>query len=261
MAKSAKKKGFVPNEQDLVSNRLLLLLTIAFIAALGLMFLYRGFNTPGRVVFTYNLTLGVVILSGICLLLSLIWYFRNKKIKADEINKTITSGNTLKLCCIVFIASFLVYRYAVIAIRALYVAIPLYVALYFIYKVYSRGLFTISVMCSVNGIIFYLLDRLQNNISLSPYIMAIVAAFGALCVFELFTVAAAAKHEGKIGSITIMRNNEKTVWLYLEPAVSLVAVAAWFAVRGEVMRYGMFATIACALVGIVVYTADLMANG
>ncbi len=185
--------------EDLVSNKILLTITMGFVALIILMFLYKGFNSSSQILITYTIA---NVLFGICVVASAlcgIWFFKNRSNNVDESMNSITSTNSLKVALVFTISLGLIRFYDPALIKVFYVLVPLYVANYFIQKVYPLDLYIITLLGSVAALVTYALAQLLPTPSMA--VVAIILAF--YIVFALFIVVNALRAKKNDGVIKI----------------------------------------------------------
>jgi len=248
----AKEKGTV-NKQDIASNKLLALIIISFIAAMGLMFLYRAFTTAGRAAAAFNVTFVLCIVCAVATAAALFWRIRCFISKSDESSRTVTSRNLLRTCVIFLAASVAIYRLDVTAIKVIYVLLPLYVAIYFVLCVYGGTMGLITSLCAVNGVIFYVLNRILDAAGSRTGLY--LTLFAVVCAVE-FVVCFALNKNGKGGIFQQYRHD--LAICTISAVLPIVFLVLWFFAGTPAMRYGLFGVCAWWVFCLIYYTVDLM---
>ena len=138
--------------EEMVSNRLMIMIFIGFVALGVLILMYQRFGAAGQTSSTFTCA---YILTGVFAALTVIcfiWFLISRKKEKPLLPKTITSGNCLWTCFLFTVMFALVSKFDQKAIKALYIIIPAYVALYFIKKVYPKDFF-VTAACGAYGIV------------------------------------------------------------------------------------------------------------
>lgn len=252
--------------QDIVSNKLLVLITVSFVSALALMWIYRGYNTLGSVARTGQIVLVLLFGAALFLIFCCIWMIRSQKKGTDESQKVFTSSNCTLGAFFGLVSLWGIYHFGIAVIRVLYVLIPLYVGLYFISRIYSKTACWTAYMCAGFGFAFYIFNKLFDNQAFSPFItpalvVTLIAALIPLSFFRSLQSGDGALTD-KSGKKTMRILPERTFYWFLliVPLLVVLACLAYFVLGTPAMRYGLFAMSGVLLISLVYHTFELMSQ-
>lgn len=260
MRDNNKKKQNNKKYEDLVSNKILLTITMGFVALITLMFLYKGFNSSSQILITYTVA---NVLFGICLVATIlcgIWLFKNRRSNVDESMNSITSTNSLKVALVFTVSIGLIRFYDPALIKIFYVLVPLYVANYFILKVYPLDLYLISVLGSIGALVTYALAQLLPTPSMA--LVAIILAF--YIAFALFIVINVLRAKMNNGVVKIFKNiydfpRKANYWLIILTAFVPFAGLGLALLFGTIMlMYTLYILAAFVFACILYYTYKMM---
>lgn len=251
------------SNQDIVSNKILLLITISFISALVLMWIYRGYNTLGSIAYTNQIILVLLMVSALFVLFCCFWSTRVRQKNIDESQKILTSSNCTLGGFFALISFWGIYNFGVSTIRILYILIPLYVGLYFISKIYSKSVSWTAYLCAGFGVIFYIFNKLFDNLSFAPYVTPalVVMLIVALIFLNLFKNLQ--KGDGVLGKpgqkqIRIFPPKTSYWFLVITPVLAVLCGISYYFLGTASMRYGLFAMAGCLFIVIVYHTFKLI---
>lgn len=251
------------SNQDIISNKILLLITISFISALVLMWIYRGYNTLGTVARTNGIVMVLTALAAIFVLFCCWWSLRVRKNQADESEKTLTSSNCMLGGLFALLSLWGIYHFGITVIRALYILIPIYVGLYFISKIYSKAAIWVSYLSVFYGLAFYTFNRLFDNVAFASYVTPALVILFVVSLILLNFFRGLQKGDGLIGKpgqnqARILPSKTKYVFLIITPILAAVFGIGYFFIGTVAMRYGFFAMSGYLLIAIIYYTFELM---
>ena len=251
-------------EQDVASNKILVLLTLSFCAAFVLMFIYRGLNALATTVLTMNIVRYSIFAGLAALALSVVWYMRNRSRKVDESFKVFTSYNCIKGAVVAILAMCAVDRFGTGAIKVLYAVIPIYVALYFVKHVYARPLLLLAYYSVGAAIAFYVYNKVFDYVNMKPYVIPIVIISVILCGICIAMVYYIKKNGGVLKAsakdIRVFPKDTNYLLMLCAPIVSVVFLLGYFVLGTPAMRYGLFATACYAFICFIYYTIMQMSK-
>ncbi|MPM90863.1 hypothetical protein SDC9_137986 [bioreactor metagenome] len=144
----------------------------------------------------------------------------------------------------------------------MYIALPVYVGIYFVTKIYPKSLHVITYLCAFNGFLYYIFNKLFDNITFIPYIGATLA----ICILINAVVAALLiyirKNDGVIaaasGKIQFFPKNTNYFALMATPFLSVVFYLLYYILGVPAMRYSLFGLVTYLFIVIIFYTFELM---
>ena len=248
--------------QDVVSNRLLLLITISFLAALLLMWIYRGYSTLGASVQTNTVVFSLILLFGAAAIGCGFWLFQMKKREIDEDDRTLTSKNCLLFFLVAFVCVLAIYQFQTTAIRLLYVIVPAYVGLYFIKKVFPTAVLWLSFFCFGFGLTFYFFNRFFDNAVFSPFVIPSLLVLVLVSVFLLLSLSQLKKTDGVYSAgkkAQVVLPKGTNYWLLLgSPFLATIFGLCYFILGTPAMRYGLYTIVGYFFLCVLYHTFELM---
>ena len=271
-----KKTNYSINPKDVAGSKLLVLLIMSFAYIFVLMFLYK-YIADTKTILTGFLGIQIQFYVSIAFLAAAIVFFIIRVIKkTDEKLKVITKGNTLLTAIVFFIASALIFKYDVYAIKIMYVVIPVWFVLYLIYTSYVREFFFISLSSVFGSIVLYLVDKVVSYHTASKsiagsltYILGVlnslyipvIIVFLVIGVLFLLAVKKAQDNKGvlKLGKKEFVIASSHSRWLlmYIGIAIPMVFLIASF-FYSQILIYGIYTIGVYFACMIVYYTYKLM---
>lgn len=250
------------NRRDYVTNKVLLVFTLALVGVLSLMFIYRLLNYGSTFMMGYTIlrVSGILSVPGMALGIVL-WLYERRTGKNTEF-KMIKGANILFffLACGVCVAFILKFDY-ITAIKVLYVLIPASAVIYLIFYVYQPEFFIITLVSCVGGIGLWAMHRAMSGLyaAYAPVIFALIV---------LFSIGASAltfglmRNKGllKIGkkSYEVFERNSRSSYVYLASAVSTLFSAAALICGATTAYYLMFGIFGYLFIMGIYFTVKLM---
>lgn len=226
------------------------------------MLIYRGYTMLGSIYLTNRIVFFLCVAFGVLLIPSGIFYYRNKTKNVDETLKTINSKNIFLSVILLFLVFFVIYRFGTTAIKLLYVALPVYVGIYFITKIYPKSLHIITYICTFNGFLYYIFNKLFDNIAFIPYIGATLAICILINVIAAVIFVYLKKNDGIInaasGKINFLPKQTNYLPLIATPVLSAIFYLLYFIFSVPAMRYSLFGMLTYLLICLIFYTFELM---
>lgn len=157
----AKKREKITSKQtkheDILGSRLLLLLTISVVYIFMLMFIYNAITGVSHILAGFTAIKVIFFVSIGLLAASIIFFAIRKAKKVNEEIKIITGANTLATGIVFFLASALIFKLDVAAIKFMFVAVPVWFIIYMVFKLYMREFFTVTLTCAIGaGLSFFM---------------------------------------------------------------------------------------------------------
>ncbi|MGI6030115.1 MAG: hypothetical protein ACOX7F_01275 [Eubacteriales bacterium] len=235
------KKAYEKALEEVQSNKIMVTLCIGFLAMGLLIFLYQNFNRSGHVWQTFQITYWLCGISAAISAGCLVWYILNRRRGVDERLRTFTSGNCLRGALLFTIGLGAITQYDIYAIRALFVLVPVYIALYFVGRVMPGEFLYI---CSVSVFEMGLLLLLRTFL-FSQQVLYIYYAQRLVLLFALVNVVA-------LGILLLTRKGEGTLklgwWIWNmgpAPRYSLMTIAFALPVAELVLSMMLRSTEVC----------------
>lgn len=203
----------------------------------------NGINTMN---FYLYVRIPAAIVSALFAVGSAVWHFVNKKSGKDESERVVT---TTSLTAIFAICALTLVSYGFVGIdydTMRIVALIVLAVLYFVYHVYDRVFFTISLQCAVAA---FVVEILKND-SLATSLRAVVAIAALLaCTLGAYAYLRCAngKSSDGVGGIK----------LYVMSAVTIAGILLSFFIPALTL-YALFALLAVYVVLAVIFTIEMM---
>ena len=259
MKKDGKQKSIEQNrERDYVTNKLLLVFTLAFAMLLFFMNISRMMKSTTSFILARNITYGVAWAAVVAFLVGIVMIVRGRKIGSEKkyrlfCGKNITVAAVFVAICVWALA--LVFSQSMLML--LYVFVPSVVVLYIIYYSYPREFFMIALASAASGIGIWLVGSELVNTS-GVLVLAISGAV--VLLLAAFTVWANICG----GSIRIFgrefvpfKNDARYAIVYLTYVLALMLLVAAFLVSDLVMYFVLGIVAYLVLIG-VYYTVKLI---
>ena len=251
-------------QKDLVSNKLMLLLTVCFMAMLALTFIHRAIDGLSTMTMIYTLLRLLAILGVLMIIASVIYMVKCKREQRDESEKTITSRGLFIFSVLFMLSMLSVLLFHINAVKFLYVLLPMYAGLYLVYQTYPQEFFLIGAHSCVYGILFYVLSRLGGNITMQWVVFALSLLFGVLALMEgiLFLFLMIRKRRVRIFSYRISLKPLVANLVFFSVlffGTGIGAIVSLFLWKG-LFLYGCYFCGTVLLAGAVYYTYRLMSK-
>jgi len=251
-------------EKDLIGNKILCLLTICFVSALVLMFIYRVFNNVTYILEMYT---ALKVMAGIGA--AGVLYFgyrmiRNKAEKIDESKKLINAKNLLKFFAAFLISVLAILRFDSRAIYFLYVALPVYAGLYLIFHTYPREFYLFSQGSVVAFAALYVFYRVESYVVLSSVIVPLILSCGAISLVKgLYYYVKKSKKSRDVYYFRrfLVYKRNMNVWFMIGLFVLFSLSCFLYPLLGKAaLLYGLYALAALFFMGILYYTFRIMSE-
>lgn len=180
------KNSAVNRKSDYVTNKLLLVFTLAFALLMLLMNISRMMKNTSSYLSAYTLVRVVAVVAGVATLGGIIMMIVEHAKKRDVTYKLFSGKNvTVGALFVTVCTAALSAVFSQSMLMLLYIFVPAVVVLYIIYYSYQREFFMIVLSCAIGGIGIWLLG--SELINSSDMLVIAASAVGvALCV--VFTV-------------------------------------------------------------------------
>lgn len=238
---------------EVVINRLLIMFMLSVVGVVAL--LYMGRMTISQVIWLYEsqLPLILLIITGLLLAGAVFLFIKNKNKRSEERMKTINSLNLLCSSAFVFLcALYLKFpgneSYPTVASRLLVVLVATTV-LYFIFYLYQREFFILSLLTAIAGLGIYY--------SAAMFMRIILMVFAALIL--ILTVILKTKG----GQIKLGKRKVRVIYAgmflpFIILSLLILAVAVLAFIISGINIYGLIALFAYYLIIGIFFTVKLM---
>ena len=160
------------SESDFITNKILLVFTLALIGTLALMMISKlVLDIQTAIVTVYSLQ-GLAALSAVGVVYGIHRFASEKKRAVDTSRKILTGRNiTLFFAIVLFCCVFIVSTNPTAAIRTLYIFIPGWAVLYLIKAIYIREFYVISLICAFGALLLWGSSRIlaAGHLFLFPF--------------------------------------------------------------------------------------------
>ncbi len=268
-SKNNDKTELMRIKDEVAGSRLLVLLCVSIAYIFLLMFLHNAITGITHIVLAFAALKVIFFVSIGLLVLAIIFFIVRRSKKVDEELKVFTSTNVLATFIVFLLASALVYKYDVSAIKLLYVAIPVWFIIYMIYKMYIRDFFTVTLSCTIGIAVLFFMYHVSLTATgvtgsffstFKPAQPVLIILFVLIAALFCFLAAKAKKNKGflfKDDKIKIAAANANYVPIYIAPAITAVLLLVSFA-YSQVLFYGIFLLAAFWLIMFIYYTYSMM---
>ena len=245
-------------EKDYVTNKLLLVFTLAFALLLLLMNIGRMMKSTATFMAAYTVVKVVAVASGVLAAAGIIMMILERTKKKDMSYRLFCGKNvTVAALFVAICATALSLVFSQSMLMLLYIFVPAVVVLYIIYYSYQREFFLIALSCIVGGIGIWLLGSDLVNTK------DVFAMAGAAALVALTAGFALCAQLGK-GKITLFgrefapfKGDARYGIIYLTCLLVLMLLAAAF-LAPDLAMYFVFALIAYIVLTGVYYTVKLI---
>ncbi len=221
---------------DYITNKILGIFTAAFFIIVGLMLTYRGYRSFDTMFVTQKIVYVAAGVFAVISILGVIWEVRTTKAGIKQEYKVVRGKNLAIVAGASAVCAFLVARYFVDGVKAMYIMVPIVTVLALVYIIYSTDFFLISVLTTVGGIWMWLISKSSFSGILGANLTSILNSrvfFFSLAAIILLIVAAGIlsmlrKNSGELKGKKILTKSSNYLLLYLSIAVT--ALAVFFAV-------------------------------
>lgn len=245
-------------KNDYVTNKLLLVFTLAFALILLLMNISRMMKSTATYLAAITLTKVSAIVAGAAVVLGIVMMIIEHSKKTDTSLKLFSGKNITIGALFVAICLFpLTQVFRAETLTLLYIFVPSVIVLYIIYYSYPREFFMITLACIVGGIGIWLL---RSDVINSKDMLALIGAAAVIVLEALFTVWAQLGG-GKISlfgrELSPFKKDARFGIVYLTFALVLALLAASF-LAADLAIYFIFGLIAYIVIVGVYYTVKLI---
>lgn len=257
-----KKVAKVQKVQDIITNRVLLFfgLTVVFLWAIS--YLNRAFDYPSSFQTANVIAMILMCLGAAGFIAALAWQAaRTRSGKAQDAS---VSGYALAWFCLALALScamMMFYSYT-LAMRLLYVVMPVSAVLYLIYYVYPREFFTISL---THAALAFLMWTMAKTLGTGGDVVIRYGSFGLavlICAAALGLVWGTRKTDGsvKLGNRQIAVFNKHTNARYLTVlyAATLALFVAALLLGTPFAFYALYVVLGFIFVAAVYYTVRML---
>jgi len=251
------------DKKDYISNKILVMFTLAFLGVLLLMFVYRFLGRADSFKATLTCLQAAWWISIAGIVGGIVWEWFAKKKGKDQTYRLMRGRNIAVLSLVVFLSVLFILTYNPFsAIKALYIILPALSVLYLVYYTYQFEFFVITVECAGAALLMWALGKAVRNSYYSAYAIAILAVMLVLCAASAAAVYVIGKNGGKLKlgtkSVRLFHKNANLTPLYLTAGVMAALFLIVFIVGAPVAAYGLFAVLGYLFIMAVYYTVKLM---
>ena len=250
------------SESDFITNKILLVFTLALVGTLALMMIGNLIDDAQTAAVTVYVLQTLAVLAGAGVVCGILRHRKEQKLSIDVSRRIMTGQNiACFFTAVLFCCVFIVAADPVAAIRTLYIIIPGSAVLYLIRAIYVREFFVISLICAFGALILWGASKIlaSGHVFLFPFSIA----FGLLCVLALFIAMRQARRDGGVctfGSVSIVLMDKHSEYgtSYFTLAVLSVLLLVSLFVKALLITYFSFALLAYLFIMAVYYTLKLM---
>ncbi|MBR5542795.1 MAG: hypothetical protein IKU65_01700 [Oscillospiraceae bacterium] len=245
-------------KKDYITNKLLLVFTIAFAMIILLMNVSRMMKSTTTFIAAQNVTLGVAWVAAAAVVLGIVMAIVEKKKNKDVEYKLLCGKNVAIGAVFVALCSFalgLVFSQSMLML--LYIFIPAVVVLYIIYYSYPREFFMIALSSAISGVGIWLLGSTLVNSRDALVIGAVVVAVVLMAAFTIWAQIGGGTVKLFGREFTPFKKGSRYAVVYLTYVLSLMVVCAAFLIPDFVLYFVLGIVAYIVLVG-VYYTVKLI---
>lgn len=236
---------------DIIGNRIMTVVFGAMLMMIAMVFIDRGLMTitENSIRNRFIIDALVIAIPSILLAGALFYFFRARG-KNEKTMRTFSANFVLGLSVVLFVLGLAIRLFPTKAIDAGYVLIPVMAVLYVVYYCYQRSCFTQTTMVAVSGVALYVIYKIGDYVSLSPFRLPLCIVLAILAVLYMPMMKMAEKNNGLLKmSKLYLRVSDMGTSFVPHVMASLVAAAAFVAagIHAAWAFYGVL-----ALVGVVV---------
>lgn len=255
------KEKRVEKTQDTVTNRVLIFFGCTAVFLWAISYLSRAFDYQSSFRAACIAAVVLIFVGAAGCIAGLVW--QNARVRSGRAKNAAFSGNVLAWFGLVLAVSSAMMRFYsyTLAMRLLYVLLPVAAILYLIYYTYPREFFTICTTHAVLALCMWVLAKASDSgdtrlrtIAFALAAVLCAAAFGLACV--------ACKAGGviKLGSHQVAVFGKKTSLLYLAAVygVTLALFVAALLLGSPFAFYALYAIIGFIFVAAVYYTVRML---
>ena len=244
-------------QKDYVTNKLLIVFTLAFIVILALMFIGRRMRSADIYYTAVFHSMAVVAWVFVGLMALGIIYAIVCKARGKDMRYHLLSGVNIAVVCGFLALCFgaLAVAYTPETLNLLYVVIPAVTILYILYYSFPRDYFVIAATAGVGSIGAWLLGRALNGGPGQSKVLFIAVVLFALLALVIALVAVCQAKGGRLGRFEVFAKDAKYWLIYLTAVIVAAVFAALLLIGGAFVYYFVFGLIAYIIVVGVVYLA------
>lgn len=247
------------NRNDVISNKLLLVLICSFSGMFTLLYLDKSLTRLSTMFITISVINILMYVFAAAAVLFAVFSIAADREKYED--RTITPYLLFAFSFVLALSCFAINFMYVDAIKLLYVVVPALTVLYLIFHIYQRRFFTSALITLFSGFSCWAIYKLIDTSSyLKPVITAIasgalILAFAAVIKF-LFE-----KNEGSLmifGKKVRLLDKGSNIVVYISCAVSIVGIIVSVLLGTTVSLYATFSLLGYLGALLIIYTVKLM---
>lgn len=245
-------------QEDLNTNRLMIHLTISFIAALVIIMVSRQLVELYRnsKLYTYLYVIGGI--SAVLLLASVAYLIVAKMKKVNTSEKILPP-----VVCILWSAFFLLSMIAVnfyyqYAISACYALLLSFAVIYLIKNVYDKDFYLLSYGLVFSILLFYGLYKVGGDNPFRAFVPLGCILLIALCIFLSVVLWRLKKKDGKLKCCTVFNRSSAYLPSFVFLAMNAIGLVCVLALGASAAYYVMFTMVGFTIVCAVYFTIRLM---
>ncbi len=250
------------SENDFITNKIVLVFSLALLGVLALMGIYRLVSDTLTAIVTIFALQIFGALSLIGFFVGVYRYFYEHRRNIDVSNKILCGKHIAVFFAILsFCSFFIVTTNPQAAIRTLYIIIPAFAILYLIKTIFMRDFFTISLICSIGALLLWGMSGLLagGHVFLFPFLIVL----GLLLIIAMAIVLRMAKsNDGVFSASDITFSVMDSDTSYAIPYFTLAVLAVLFImslfVTAQTILWFSFAVLGYLFILAVYYTVRLM---
>ncbi len=253
-----KKEVTETTKKDYVTNKLLLVFTLAFAVLLFFTNISRMMRSTTSFLTAWNIT---KIASGVFLALFVVGIIMLivERSKGIDTKYRLLSGKNISIASaiIAILSLALAIVFSTTTLTLIYVFVPALVVLYIIYYSYQREFFMVALSSILSGVGIWLV---RSEIVNSADTLVLVAVAALIVILAAFTVAVqVGKGSFKLfgREVSVFKSGARYTLIYLTYVLSLLLLAAAF-LAPDLAIYFIFGLIAYIVITGIYYTVKLI---
>lgn len=256
------KKPVSKKQSDVLTNRLMLVITASFVAFALLIYLNRLLGRMSFARYALPFLNTLIVLSAAFVVFAAVRMFMARSRGVDYSLKLVTGWGLLVTSLITLLSVVLIRIYNFNGIRALYIIIPVVCALYIIYHIYHRDFFVLAVLSVLGVAGFWGYYKVMDYVWLQGKHALLSGIVVAAVLVVAVLMALIQRKEGTmtVGKSKVQVMPRRGLYAPIYIFLGLVAVGALLVIpfRTLAAYYSALALGAYAFVCAVIYTIRLM---
>ncbi|MDP4153092.1 MAG: hypothetical protein Q8865_06610 [Bacillota bacterium] len=258
----ANKKIKQPDKQELMGNRIALHMSIAVVCFAVLIFYDRMLDTLQGITKFQPAVLRLIVIAGILFVAAIVNLIIVIARKVDYKQKIVHPVSLTLWGAAILLGSVAMYFQYLNAIKAMYVLLVFFLAVYIVRAVYENDFFYLSVMMGFALIVFYIFSRIGDNPGIIPLMPVVSIAIVVVALLAALITFLVRRNGGQFktgkGAIVLFEKDAAYFPLFIFYAIVAVGGAFMLAFTTEAAYYSALAVGISILLAALYYTIRLM---